>query len=43
MAKLYWRIKKNGKWTWRPAIEYLAMRDSKKRTVQYTLLVEEEE
>jgi hypothetical protein len=19
MAKLYWRIKKNGKWTWRPA------------------------
>jgi len=18
MAKLYWRIKKNGKWTWRP-------------------------
>lgn len=20
MAKLYWRIKKNGKWTWTPAI-----------------------
>lgn len=20
MAKLYWRIKKNGKWTWRSAI-----------------------
>ncbi len=20
MAKLYWRIKKNGKWTWRPAV-----------------------
>jgi len=19
MAKLYWRIKKNGKWTWKPA------------------------
>jgi hypothetical protein len=19
MAKLYWRIKKNGKWTWQPA------------------------
>jgi len=19
MAKLYWRYKKNGKWTWRPA------------------------
>jgi hypothetical protein len=19
MAKLYWRVKKNGKWTWRPA------------------------
>ncbi len=20
MAKLYWRVKKNGKWTWKPAI-----------------------
>ncbi len=20
MAKLYWRIKKNGKWTWVPAV-----------------------
>ncbi len=20
MAKLYWRIKKNGKWTWQPVI-----------------------
>lgn len=20
MAKLYWRIKKNGKWTWQPAV-----------------------
>ncbi len=20
MAKLYWRVKKDGKWTWRPAI-----------------------
>ena len=19
MAKLYWRVKKDGKWTWRPA------------------------
>jgi len=19
MAKLYWRVKRNGKWTWRPA------------------------
>ncbi len=19
MAKLYWRVKKNGKWTWKPA------------------------
>ena len=19
MAKLYWRVKQNGKWTWRPA------------------------
>jgi hypothetical protein len=21
MAKLYWRMKKNGKWTWRPAVD----------------------
>ena len=21
MAKLYWRVKKNGKWTWRPAVD----------------------
>ncbi len=21
MAKLYWRIKKDGKWTWKPAVE----------------------
>lgn len=21
--KLYWRIKKNGKWTWKPARAYL--------------------
>lgn len=21
MAKLYWRVKRNGKWTWRPAIQ----------------------
>jgi len=20
MVKLYWRIKKNGKWTWKPAV-----------------------
>jgi len=22
MAKLYWRVKRNGKWTWRPAAMY---------------------
>lgn len=22
MAKLYWRVKKNGKWTWTPASTY---------------------
>lgn len=22
MAKLYWRVKKNGKWTWTPAVVY---------------------
>ena len=42
MAKLYWRIKKAGKWTWRPAKVLLAWKDSQKRTVQYTLEVEEE-
>jgi len=20
MARLYWRVKKNGKWTWRPLV-----------------------
>ncbi len=20
MAKLYWRVKKNGRWTWKPAL-----------------------
>jgi hypothetical protein len=24
MAKLYWRIKKNGKWTWIPAVYDIA-------------------
>lgn len=22
MAKLYWRVKKDGRWTWRPAVSY---------------------
>jgi len=21
MAKLYWRVKRDGKWTWRPAVD----------------------
>ena len=30
MAKLYWRIKRNGKWTWRPAeVIYMDVNTSK--------------
>jgi len=30
MAKLYWRIKKEGKWTWKPAeVIYTDFRNSK--------------
>ncbi|MGB2346798.1 MAG: hypothetical protein ACPH9F_08105 [Candidatus Poseidoniaceae archaeon] len=43
MAKLYWRVKINGRWTWRAAQELYAMRDSKKRTVQYTLKMLEDD
>jgi len=40
MAKLYWRVKRNGKWTWRPAIVMDIWKDDQRVTV-YTL--EEEE
>ena len=28
MARLYWRVKKNGKWTWQPAIYDLHLEGS---------------
>lgn len=35
--KLYWRTKKNGKWTWRPAVSTLM------QGYLYTKVLEEEE
>jgi len=35
--KLYWRIKKNGKWTWRPA------KSHRVQDYLYTKILEEEE
>jgi len=45
MAKLYWRVKLNGKWTWRPANVYS---DNARTTIVYNCvttdyLLEEEE
>jgi hypothetical protein len=39
--KLYWRIKKDGKWTWQPAVVH----DTKKEhgATLYYVYVEEEE
>jgi len=40
MAKLYWRIKKNGKWTWTPAeVTYYSKLDEDVIVLRY----EEEE
>ena len=39
MAKLYWRIKKEGKWTWRTANVYA---DNAKTTIVYNYREEEE-
>lgn len=41
MAKLYWRIKVNGKWTWRPADTYEL--DTGSRIVDVVYPLEEEE
>ena len=41
MAKLYWRIKKNGKWTWSPAVHEKLERIDKYR-IQYTFIQLEE-
>jgi len=40
MAKLYWRIKKNGKWTWRPA--EICHFDITDETIEVIRLEEEE-
>jgi hypothetical protein len=38
-GKLYWRYKKDGKWTWRPAN---VMEDTDKYTIVWNLEEEEE-
>jgi len=45
MAKLYWRVKRNGKWTWRPAQvlhEYQCYTDMIPKTLVKNLQEEEE-
>jgi len=45
MAKLYWRVKKNGRWTWKPAV-HVDMSWSEghgKYTTHVLQLTEEEE
>ena len=42
MAKLYWRVKKNGKWTWRPA-QVLEKTTYRVFVENYDPLLEEEE
>lgn len=36
MAKLYWRVKMNGKWTWRPASVYS---DNARTTIVYNCVI----
>lgn len=42
MAKLYWRVKRNGKWTWRPAKSMQEIpsdnKGIKKETDKYTIV-----
>jgi len=40
MAKLYWRVKRNGKWTWTPA--YVMEGDPESMTLEVAKLEEEE-
>lgn len=40
MAKLYWRVKLNGKWTWRPADVIFESEDG---WIQVECIMEEEE
>jgi len=41
MAKLYWRVKMNGKWTWRPAC--LNMIHTEGHVIDCNCVQEEEE
>ncbi len=45
MAKLYWRVKKNGKWTWQPANvhEQQLRKVVGLPAIDVTILLEEEE
>jgi len=40
-GKLYWRIKKNGKWTWKPA-KVIHVEGTGNRALMYTIEEEEE-
>jgi len=41
-VKLYWRVKRNGKWTWRPAKVTSEIQTTAKTTVYYIQMEEEE-
>ncbi|MFZ9065319.1 MAG: hypothetical protein ACO22U_16890 [bacterium] len=40
--KLYWRVKRNGKWTWRPA-RYIVQEDNEDESFIYLAVDREEE
>lgn len=42
--KLYWRVKRDGKWTWRPVVVHWANRDMSDHTIRIKAdqLMEEE-
>ncbi len=43
MAKLYWRVKKDGKWTWKPAkVQVQWNEEFQKEMIEVQLLEEEE-
>ena len=41
-GKLYWRYKKNGKWTWKPAKVRIAFNEELRRDMIEVILEEEE-
>ena len=41
--KLYWRYKKDGKWTWKPVGDEAAMKDASIETLESIRYMEEEE